>query len=32
MKHVLSMDILFGKKLFVLAEKDAAFLRNKSVI
>ncbi len=27
LKHVLSMDLLFGKKLFVLAEKDHHFLR-----
>ena len=32
LKHILSMDLLFGKKLFVLAEKDTTFLRSKSII
>jgi SAM-dependent methyltransferase len=27
LKHILSIDLLFGKKLFVLAEKDKHFLR-----
>lgn len=27
-RHILSPDLLFGKKLFVLAEKDNRFLRN----
>jgi SAM-dependent methyltransferase len=29
LKHVFSIDLLFGKKLFVLAEKDYTFLKSK---
>jgi len=28
LKHVLSSDLLFGKKLFVLEEKDPTFLKS----
>jgi 2-polyprenyl-3-methyl-5-hydroxy-6-metoxy-1,4-benzoquinol methylase len=31
LKHVLSADLLFGKKLFVLAEKNPAFLKTKFI-
>ena len=31
-KHIISTDLILGKKLFILAEKDPVFLKNKPII